>query len=48
MHKAADDPVVKPLRLPVGIFLLGIQATLADPFSIDFEDTAGHRVRLLG
>ena len=29
------------------IFLFGIRATLADPFAIDLEDTAGHRVRLL-
>ncbi len=47
MQKAANDLVVKPLRLPAGIFLFGIQATLADPFGIDFEDAAGHRVRLL-
>jgi hypothetical protein len=47
MQRAAHDLVVKPLRLPAGIFLFGVQATLADPFGIDFEDTAGHRVRLL-
>ncbi len=47
MQKAAHDLVVKPLRLPAGIFLFGIQTTLADPFDIDLEDTAGHRVRLL-
>ena len=47
MQKAAHDLVVKPLRLPAHIFLFGIQTTLADPFGIDFEDAAGHRVRLL-
>lgn len=32
MQKAAHDLVVKPLRLPAGIFLFGIQATLRDSF----------------
>lgn len=47
MQKAAHDLVVKPLRLPAGIFLFGIQASVADPFGIDFEDAAGYSVRLL-
>jgi len=47
MQKAVHDLVVKPLRLPAGIFLFGIQSTVADPFGIDFEDTAGRCVRLL-
>ena len=47
MQKGAHDLVMRPLLLPAGIYLFGIQATLADPFGIDFEDTAGHRVRLL-
>ena len=47
LQKAAHDLVVKPLQPPAGIFLFGIQANSADPFDIDFEDTAGHGVRLL-
>ena len=47
MQKAAHDLVVKPLRLPAGIFLFGTRDTLADPLDIDFEDTAGRHVRLL-
>ena len=47
MQKAAHDLVVKPLRLPAGIFLFGIHGTLADPFDVEFEDTVGHHVRLL-
>lgn len=47
MQQADYDLVVRPLRLPTGIFLFGIQATLPDPCDIDFEDTAGRRVQLL-
>ncbi len=47
MQKVAQDLIVKPLRLPAGIFFFGIQATLPDPFAIGFEDTARRRVRLL-
>ncbi|MGO8754654.1 MAG: replication-relaxation family protein [Gallionellaceae bacterium] len=47
MQRAAHDLVVKPLRLPAGLFLFGVQSTLADPFGIDFEDSTGRRVQLL-
>jgi hypothetical protein len=47
MQRAARELVVKPLRLPAGIFLFGVQTALVDPFDVDFEDTAGHHVRLL-
>jgi len=47
MQKAAHELVVKPPRLPAGIFLFGVQTISADPFCIDFEDAAGHHVRLL-
>lgn len=47
MQKAAHELVVRPLRLPAGMFLFGVQTPLVDPFVIDFEDAAGHRVGLL-
>jgi len=47
MRRAANDLVVKPRRLPAGIFLFGLQTSLVNPFAIDFEDSAGNRVRLL-
>lgn len=47
MRHTIHELVVKPRRLPAGIFLFGVQSTLADPYDIDFEDTVGHLVRLL-
>lgn len=50
IRRTAHDLVVRPRRLPPGIFLFGVHgaaADMCDPLNIDFQDTAGQRVGLL-
>ena len=47
MQRAAHDLVVRPLRLPPGIFLFGVQADATDPFEVHYEDASGQHVRLV-
>jgi hypothetical protein len=47
MRSAASELVVKPLRLPTGMFLFGAEIIGSDPLAIDFCDASGQNVRLV-
>ena len=48
MREAASALVVRPERLPAGLFLFGVQAEGQDPLHADWSDVAGQATRLDG
>ncbi|HEY1615606.1 MAG TPA: replication-relaxation family protein [Rhizomicrobium sp.] len=48
IRRAANEHVVKPLRLPPGMFLFGALGSLTDPMDSSYRDASGQAVRLLG
>ena len=46
MRRVADDLVVQPRKLPVGLFLFGVQSETGNSLPLDYSDSAGQTVSL--
>jgi len=47
MRQATHELVIRPLRVPAGLFLFGSQSNGANPFEMHFYDTTGNSTTLL-